>query len=136
MPLARAPGPGNLRKASGEAGLGAVGPLPPPPGSAAPTPSPQKPRPHQNWLEIRSRLGVKARVPRYYFNVCCDDFEETDLVGETCANDVEALKQALSAASTIIKDQLFRNKVTDGFIEVEDETHREVLRLPIRAAAY
>ena len=85
---------------------------------------------------MRSALRVKGSVPRYYFNVCCDDFEETDLVGETCADDVAALKQALSAASHLIRDQLFRNRVSDGFIEVEDEQHREVMRLPIRAAAY
>lgn len=74
-------------------------------------------------------------MPRYYFNVCCDDFEETDLVGEPCADDVAALKRALTAASTIIRDQPFRNRIADGFIEIEDEAHREVMRLPIRAAA-
>lgn len=85
---------------------------------------------------MRHPFGVKGPVPRYYFNICCEDFEETDLVGESCADDVAALKQALCAASSIIKDQLFRNRVSDGFIEVEDEQHREVMRLPIRAAAY
>jgi hypothetical protein len=75
-------------------------------------------------------------VPRYFFNVCSEDFETTDLVGEHCADDVAALKEAMRAASEIIRDQLFFNRVADAWIEVEDEQHREVMRLPLRAAAY
>ena len=75
-------------------------------------------------------------MPRYYFNICSDEFEESDMVGEHCANDVEALKEALRQASSVVEQQLFFNKVVDGWIEVEDEDHREVMRLPIRAAAY
>lgn len=85
---------------------------------------------------MRSGFGVKRPVPRYYFNVCCEDYETTDLVGEACPDDVAALKQALTTASVIVKEQLFRNRVADGWIEIEDEDHREVMRLPIRAAAY
>ena len=58
------------------------------------------------------------------------------MVGEHCANDVEALKEALRQASSVVEQQLFFNKVLDAWIEVEDEDHREVMRLPIRAAAY
>jgi tRNA A-37 threonylcarbamoyl transferase component Bud32 len=75
-------------------------------------------------------------VPRYYFNFCSDEVETTDLVGEDCADDVAALKEALKAASHALKEQLFFNNVMDGWIEVEDERHREVMRLPLRAAAY
>ena len=75
-------------------------------------------------------------MPRYYFNICSDEFEESDMVGEHCANDVEALKEALRQASSVVEQQLFFNKAVDGWIEVEDEDHREVMRLPIRAAAY
>jgi hypothetical protein len=75
-------------------------------------------------------------VPRYYFNICSDEFEEADMVGEHCANDVEALKEALRQASSVVEQQLFFNKVMDAWIEVEDENHREVMRLPLRAAAY
>jgi hypothetical protein len=75
-------------------------------------------------------------VPRYYFNICSDEFEETDMVGEHCPDDVAALKEALRAASELVQQQLLFNKVTDAWIEVEDEDHREVMRLPIRAAAY
>jgi hypothetical protein len=81
-------------------------------------------------------LRVEEAMARYYFNLCCDEQETTDVVGEDCADDVAALKQALKAASDVIKKQLFFNKVGDGWIEVEDEHHREVMRLPLRAAAY
>lgn len=75
-------------------------------------------------------------MPRYYFNVCSEEHEETDLVGEHCSDDVAALREALRAASAVIEQQLFYNRVRDIWIEVEDEEHREVMRLPIRAAAY
>ena len=75
-------------------------------------------------------------MPRYFFNVCCDEYETTDLVGESCANDVAALKEALGAASAVVRQQLLYNRIPDGWIAVEDEHHREVMRLPLRAAAY
>ena len=75
-------------------------------------------------------------MPRYYFNICSDEFEETDMVGEQCLNDVAALKEAMRAASEVVREQLWHNRVADAWIEVEDEQHREVMRLPIRAAAY
>ena len=58
------------------------------------------------------------------------------MVGEHCANDIEALQEALRQASSVVEQQLFFNKVVDAWIEVEDENHREVMRLPLRAAAY
>ena len=75
-------------------------------------------------------------MPRYYFNICSDEAETTDLVGEECRNDTEALKRALTTAGDMLRDQLFFNRVSDGWIEVEDYRHREVMRLPLRAAAY
>jgi hypothetical protein len=75
-------------------------------------------------------------VPRYYFNICLDEADTTDLVGRECPNDVAALGEALREAGEILRRQLFFNKVEDGWIEVEDEDHREVMRLPLRAAAY
>ena len=47
-----------------------------------------------------------------------------------------ALKEALRAASEVVRNQLFFNRHEDGWIEVEDEDHREIMRLPLRAAAY
>jgi hypothetical protein len=76
-------------------------------------------------------------VPRYYFNLSCDGCETTDLVGESCANDVAALSGAMRAASAVLQKRLLADEPTQsGWIEVEDEHHRAVLRLPLRAAAY
>jgi hypothetical protein len=76
-------------------------------------------------------------MPRYYFNICCDDYEATDVVGESCADDLAALTQAMRTASDVVRQQLLIDKLAaDGWIDVEDERHRPVLRLPLRAAAY
>jgi hypothetical protein len=78
-----------------------------------------------------------SRVPRYYFNVQCDGFEATDTVGQCCKDDVAALQGALRAASAVLHKRLQADELTQsGWIEVEDERHRPVLRLPLRAAAY
>ncbi len=87
--------------------------------------------------EAASLLERSRRMPRYYFNVSCDGFESTDLVGETCPNDVAALSGALRVASAVLQKRLRAEELSnDGWVEVEDETHRPVLRLPLRAAAY
>jgi hypothetical protein len=76
-------------------------------------------------------------VPRYYFNVCCDASEATDVVGESCADDLAALSQAMRTASAVVQNRLLANEISlGGWVEVEDERHRPVLRLPLRAAAY
>ncbi|HEY1604307.1 MAG TPA: hypothetical protein VGF77_01765 [Allosphingosinicella sp.] len=77
-------------------------------------------------------------MPRYYFNLCCDSSEVTDIVGATCADDVAALNHAMRRASDVVRTRLFSREETDlgGWVEVEDEKHRPVLRLPLRAAAY
>jgi hypothetical protein len=76
-------------------------------------------------------------MPRYYFNVCCDGFETTDLVGESCRDDVAALSGALRTAGAVMRQRLLSDELPQhGWIEVEDERHRPVLKLPLRAAAY
>jgi len=77
------------------------------------------------------------RVAHYYFNLCSDEEEVTDLVGKACEDDVAALGAALRMAGDVIQNRLFRNTaIEDGWIEVEDEQQRTVLTLPLRAAAY
>ncbi|HEY0111697.1 MAG TPA: hypothetical protein VGB59_00955 [Allosphingosinicella sp.] len=76
-------------------------------------------------------------MPRYYFNICCDGSETTDVVGEVCPDDVAALGEALKAASAVMHKRLLMDDLpSDGWVEVEDERHRSVLKLPLRAAAY
>ena len=76
-------------------------------------------------------------MPRYFFNVRGDGFEETDLVGRTCADDVAALAEAFGEAGRVLQERLREDALSDrGEIEVEDQRHRTVLTLPLRAAAY
>lgn len=76
-------------------------------------------------------------MPRYFFNFSSDGCEEVDLVGKSCPNDVAALQEALTEASAIMRRRLAAETFSPaGTIEVEDEHHRTVLTLPLRAAAY
>ena len=76
-------------------------------------------------------------MKRYFFNVRGEGYEETDLVGRRCKNDVAALGQAMAIASEIVHDRMAVLHVAHpGQIEVEDELHRPILTLPLRAAAY
>ena len=76
-------------------------------------------------------------MPLYYFNLCSDEDEVTDLVGKPCANDIDALTAALRVAGDVVQNRLFKNSaIGEAWIEVEDEQARTVLTLPIRAAAY
>ena len=76
-------------------------------------------------------------MPRYYFNVRCDRFEATDTVGEYCRNLLEARFEAMRTAREIVRKQLLADDGPQrGWIEVEDEDHQAVIRLPLRSAAY
>jgi hypothetical protein len=76
-------------------------------------------------------------MPRYYFNVLCGASETIDVVGQACPDDLGALGEALRTASQVVQRRLPGEGFTaDGWVEVEDERHRPVLRLPLRAAAY
>jgi len=76
-------------------------------------------------------------MPRYFFNLRGNGFEETDLIGRHCADDVAALGEAMMAASEVLRERLSRDGLSDaGEIEIEDERHRPVMTLPLRAAAY
>ena len=76
-------------------------------------------------------------MPHYFFNIRGEGFEQTDMVGKRCANEVAALGEAMAIASGIVQDRLAALHVSHpGEVEVEDERHRTVLTLPLRAAAY
>lgn len=72
----------------------------------------------------------------YFFNISCDAFDAEDLLGEECP-DVEAARSgALAAAGELIRLELERGGFPrEGWIDIEDEQHRTVLRLPLRSAA-
>ena len=80
-------------------------------------------------------------MPRYYFNLCLEEAETTDLVGRDCADDVAALAEALREAGTALRHQLFFNKVEDLRSRSEDRPaasalcRRDPARLRARGAA-
>jgi len=71
----------------------------------------------------------------YYFNVHCEEFEIPDLVGEECPSLEAVRREALRTAQDLIRDNLLAGKMPHGWIEVEDEEHRPVMTLPLKAAA-
>jgi len=76
-------------------------------------------------------------MPRYFFNVRTPAFEEIDISGRACANDVAALALAMEVAGGVVREQLDRLEGgCSGEVQVEDEAHRVVMVLPMRAAAY
>ncbi|MEA3037296.1 MAG: hypothetical protein QOH04_3087 [Sphingomonadales bacterium] len=76
-------------------------------------------------------------MPRYFFNVRTPAFEELDISGRACANDVAALARAMEVAGEVVREQLERLEGgCSGEVHVEDEAHRLVMVLPMRAAAY
>ena len=76
-------------------------------------------------------------MPRYFFNVHGDGFEELDVIGKACTDDVAALGEALATASRVLQARLRADGLSyGGTIEIEDERNRPVMSLPLRAAAY
>jgi hypothetical protein len=74
-------------------------------------------------------------MPRFYFNVNGDDFHWTDLVGRRCADLVAARREATLIAGEMITSSLMAGELPkDAVIEVEDETMRPVLEMPLRLA--
>ena len=71
----------------------------------------------------------------YYFNIHCDGFQLTDIVGEVCESTEDARAEACRAARALIQDELLSGRLPNGWIEVEDEEHRPVMVVPLRDAA-
>lgn len=75
-------------------------------------------------------------MAHYYFNVHCDEFVTTDLIGEDCPTMNAVRGEALRTARDLILNDLLSGRVPhQGWVEVEDEEHRAVLKLPLSAAA-
>jgi hypothetical protein len=74
-------------------------------------------------------------MPRFFFNIDCDFYKATDLVGEDCPDSMAARAEACRTAREIVRETLVRGAVPSGWIEVEDEDHRPVLVVPLRQVA-
>jgi hypothetical protein len=74
-------------------------------------------------------------MPRFFFNIHCDAYAATDLVGEHCPDTPAARVEACRTARELVRETLALGKIPDGWIEVEDEEHRPILMLPLKAVA-
>ncbi len=71
----------------------------------------------------------------YYFNIHCDGFRLTDIVGEECPSEAEAREEARRAARALIQDEMLNGRMPQGWIEVEDQDRRPVMIVPLKDAA-
>ena len=74
-------------------------------------------------------------MPRFFFSRVCPEYSITDIVGEDVADRAEAKRRAREIAMEIASEQLEAGRGPSGWVEVEDEAHRPVFMLPLRAVA-
>jgi Domain of unknown function (DUF6894) len=74
-------------------------------------------------------------MPRFFFSQVCPERSITDVTGEELRDRAEATSRAREIAQELASDQLAAGVVPAGWIEVEDEAHRPVFMLPLRAVA-
>ena len=74
-------------------------------------------------------------MPRFYFSRACPNHSITDVTGEELRDRAEATGRAREIAMEIVPDQLKEGQGPTGWIEVEDEAHRPLFMLPLRAVA-
>ena len=76
-------------------------------------------------------------MPKFFFNIHCDTYQATDLVGEVCSDAVAARFEAHRTARELVREALSNGEFPQrGWVEVEDEQHRPVLILPLKAVAF
>ena len=73
-------------------------------------------------------------MPRFFFSRVCPDRSVTDVTGEELRDRAEATNRARQIATELLSSQLGTAQKPTGWVEVEDETHRPVFILPLRAA--
>ncbi len=75
-------------------------------------------------------------MPKFFFDIHCDSYDATDVVGESCANTAAARAEACRTARELIRETLSKGNAPEaGWIAVEDEEHRPVLVVPLRSVA-
>src|SRR5690349_16152767 len=86
-------------------------------------------------LFSRVRLRRSRAMPRFFFSRMCPDHAITDVTGEELHDRAEATTRAREIAMELAAEQLERGEGPAGWIEVEDEAHRPIFMLPLRAIA-
>ena len=74
-------------------------------------------------------------MPKYFFSQTCPDRVMTDVCGEELRDRREATARARELAMELASEQLAQGRSPAGWIEVEDEDHRPLFMLPLRAIA-
>lgn len=74
-------------------------------------------------------------MPRFFFSRMCPDHAITDVTGEELLDRTEATNRAREIAIELAGEQLEQGRSPMGWVEVEDEAHRPVCMLPLRAVA-
>jgi hypothetical protein len=74
-------------------------------------------------------------MPRFFFSRMCPDQAITDVTGEELRDRMEATDRAREIAMELAAEQLEQGRTPRGWVEVEDEAHRPVFMLPLRAVA-
>jgi hypothetical protein len=73
-------------------------------------------------------------MPAYYFHVRGDRFDLPDLTGRLCDGPEAARTEAERIAAELLENALLSGQLPpDATIEVDDESQRPILALPVRA---
>jgi hypothetical protein len=72
-------------------------------------------------------------MPAYYFHVRGEDFDLPDLTGRQCASPEAARAEAERMAAELLETALLSGQLPpDAVIEVDDESQRPLLALPVQ----
>jgi len=74
-------------------------------------------------------------MPKYFFSQVCPERCMSDVCGEELQDRREATARAHELALELASLQLDQGRGPTGWIEVEDENHRPLFMLPLRAVA-
>ena len=74
-------------------------------------------------------------MPRFFFSRVCPEQSITDVSGEELLDRAEATTRAREIARNLVSQQLAAGSGPSGWVEVEDEAHRPIFMLPLRAVA-
>ena len=74
-------------------------------------------------------------MPRFFFSLVCPEHSISDVVGEEVSGRREATRRAKEIAADLVTEQMRDGKAPAGWVEVEDEAHRPIFMLPLRAVS-
>jgi hypothetical protein len=74
-------------------------------------------------------------MPKYFFSQVCPEHCMSDVCGEELEDRREATARARELAMDLASQQLEQGRGPMGWVEVEDENHRPLFMLPLRAVA-